>query len=216
MGKMNNKSVELLVVCACAAFFAGCAQPYRVEVTSTSSDAAMAKKDYALAAGTEDAQEEDVRFKEYAGYVHRTLQGKGFNQVERESAELIVLISYGIREPRTHYYTETHPAVSRAMWRQSLYGPYRWEARIDSYTSYTRYLIIAAYEAGSFRESEGKELVEVWKTTAESTGASDDLRRVMPVMVAAACEYVGTETKKKVDITLREDDRKVKFIKGEE
>jgi hypothetical protein len=219
MKRMNNSLVKLLLVWVCTAFLGGCArccESYQVRVNSVSSDAAIAAKDYALVPGMEGVREHDLKFREYSEYVHRGLQRKGFNQVECESADVIVVVGHGVREPTTHYYIETHPAASKTDWNRHYYGPYGWQTGLDSYKTYTRYLIVGGYEAERFRQSEGKDLIELWKTTVETTGLSCNLRRVMPVLAAAACDYVGRDTGGKVDITVGEADRKVRSIKGQE
>ncbi|MHC4260031.1 MAG: DUF4136 domain-containing protein [Planctomycetota bacterium] len=218
---------KLLALCVCTALLGGCArccESYQVRVNSVTSDAAMAAKDYALVPGAEGVHGHDLKFREYSEYVHRGLQRKGFNQVEYESAGIIVVVGYGVREPTTHYYIETHPAVSKASWSRPYYGGYEeWQTRFDSYKTYTRYLIIGGYEAERFRQSaerfrqsEGEDLIQLWKTTVETTGLSCNLRRVMPVLAAAACEHVGRDTGGKVDITVGKEDRKVKSIRGQE
>lgn len=54
----------------------------------------------------------------------------------------------------------------------------------------------------------------LWETDIKSTGSSDDLREVFPVLVAAATPYIGENTGKSVRITLSDNSKEVKFIKG--
>jgi hypothetical protein len=213
MKKMDHSFAKAFLISISMLFAAGCGRTYQVGVTSISSDAAMAKKNYVLLPAAEGADAYGVEFKEYAGYVHRALRGKGFNQASREAADVVVFLSYGIGEPTTEEYTLSHPSATRTVARSRSGGRY---AHVGGDTTYSRYLIIDAYEAGKFRESEGKDLAAVWKTAVTSRGTRSDLGQVFPVMVAGAYEYIGRDTKQKVHITLSEGDERVKFIKGTE
>jgi len=57
-----------------------------------------------------------------------------------------------------------------------------------------------------------QQIVPLWKTTITSVGQSDDLRRVFPVMLGAAQEFIGKDTHGKVDVVLYPDDNRVKRI----
>jgi len=69
-----------------------------------------------------------------------------------------------------------------------------------------------AVDLEEYRRSE--KVVQIWKTTVTSRGTSGDLRRVLPVLVAAAKPYIGINTGKQVGVTLREEEKAVLEIKG--
>jgi len=84
-----------------------------------------------------------------------------------------------------------------------------------THTTYPRYLFLGAYDGKTLRQSNGQDAVEVWNTAVVSTGSSDDLRAVMPIMIAAAADYFGGNTGRKIKKTMLPGNRKVKWGRGE-
>ncbi len=58
-----------------------------------------------------------------------------------------------------------------------------------TYTTFTRYMFIDALDLNEYKKTEKQK--QIWKTTVISTGSSGDLRRVVPVLVAASKPYVA-------------------------
>ncbi len=92
------------------------------------------------------------------------------------------------------------------------YGITGYTTHIDSYTTFFRFIVLDAVDLVEYNHSE--KIIQVWKTTVTSRGSSGDLRRVFPVLMAAATPYIGTNTGKQVDVTLTEGDKAVSEIKG--
>ena len=78
--------------------------------------------------------------------------------------------------------------------------------------TYFRYILLTAYDLQELINT--KKEVQLWQTTITSTGSSGDLRRVFPVLVAAAKPYIGTNTGKKVKVVISEDNKTVLEIKN--
>jgi hypothetical protein len=55
--------------------------------------------------------------------------------------------------------------------------------------------------------------VQLLKTTVSSTGTTDDLRRIFPMLMAASIPYLATDTGRKVYMTMYETDPVVQEIK---
>ena len=185
------------------------------------------KKTYLLLSGNNDVKADDLQFKEYAAYVHRALIEQGFVLAESpEKANVGIFLSYGIGEPREHQYSyntskygQTGVSSSNTTGRVSsggsfsgtttytpTYGVTGSETHVETYTTYFRYMILDAVDM----EKE----VQLWKTTVTSSGSSGDLRLVLPILVAASTQYIGTNTGKEVKVKLNENDEKVLKIKG--
>lgn len=79
-------------------------------------------------------------------------------------------------------------------------------------TSYFRFLVLDAVDLKEFRAT--AEVTPVWRTTVTSSGSSGDLRRVFPVLAAAASDHVGTNTGQAIRVDIYETDRRVKIVKG--
>jgi len=92
------------------------------------------------------------------------------------------------------------------------YGIRDYKTESGSYTTYFRFMILDAYDLDAFRER--KEVIQLWKTTATSTGSSGDLRQVFPILVAASKYYLGSNTGKKLKVIVQENDKVVLEIKG--
>jgi predicted nucleotidyltransferase len=86
-----------------------------------------------------------------------------------------------------------------------VYGIVGSTTKYDSYTTYFRYCKIEAFDLKLLRE--GGVEKQLWSTIITSTGRSDDLRQAMPYMIAGARDYIATDTGRKVEIIVPEDDR---------
>jgi hypothetical protein len=196
----------------------------------------MAKRSYALLPGNKDTSPGDLQFREYATYVHRALAARGLIQARQlEDADVIVFLSYGIGDPRTHYYTYSLPVVGQTGYSSSTtvgtlstygghgtysatttytptYGITGYSTHVGSATTYFRFILLDAYDLETYKRE--KQLTQVWRSTITSTGSSGDLRRVFPVMVAASTRHLATNTGQRIEIVVDEDSSAVRHIKG--
>jgi hypothetical protein len=60
---------------------------------------------------------------------------------------------------------------------------------------------------------EGRPAQEVWTIDVTSEGESRDIRRNMPVLVAASIEYIGKDTQGQKTIRIKDTHSDVAFIK---
>jgi hypothetical protein len=79
-------------------------------------------------------------------------------------------------------------------------------------TTFTRRASLRAYDLKEYRLNDKESII--WDTRIVSTGSSGDLRRVFPILIAAAADHIGTNTGRMVLIKLKEEDQRVKKIKG--
>jgi len=223
---------------AATLLLAGCAAKpeYLVTIDAISSGEHERKSNYVLLSGNKDVPVDDLQFKEFAKYIHRALTARGFSQVGNISeAEIAIFLLYGIGDPQEHYYT-----YSRPIWGQTgvssssttgtmnlfgntgtysgtttytpTYGITGFSSGVGSYVTYFRYITLSACDVTRYLAT--KKPNEVWRTSVTSTGSCGDLRSVFPILVAAAWEYIGENTGKKVQIKLHEDDPLVLELKG--
>jgi hypothetical protein len=78
---------------------------------------------------------------------------------------------------------------------------------------YLRYLSLSAIDLAYFKAT--GELAEVWRTNVSSIGKSDDLRRIVPVMLAAATKRIATGTNGRIEVRVTERHPKARYIRGE-
>jgi hypothetical protein len=216
----------------------GCATTrFAVQVDSITAPDHDPGSKYVLLPGREEVAANDLQYREFAAYVERALQARGFKQADSaDEADVAILLNYGIGEPQTTTYTYSLPIYGqtgggKATYSGSTYGPGGYshttgtiqqqptygvvgsQTHTGSVTTYFRYLILDAVDLRAYRESQA--IVPVWKTTVTSTGSSGDLRRVLPVLVGAAVEHVATNTGQQVNIELGESDPRVLQVRGQ-
>lgn len=215
-------------------FVSGCGRPFNVSVSSLARKDSPVYSKYILAPSNQNISANDLQFQEYAGYIDRLLQSIGYEKTtDFNNAELAIFLDYGISEPKEHTYSysvpqygETGIASSYTTGNIDSYGNFSgsttytpsygitgYSNHVGTVTYYTRHLRLNARDLKLYRETQ--EDCEVWDTCVVSTGQSGDLRVVFPVMVASLYDYAGTNTKQAINVQLYENDKKVKFIKGE-
>ena len=214
--------------------FSGCAigPTYIVGVDSINDgEKTIDGKKCIVFSGMENTPKEDLQFKEYERYITKTLTNKGYAVTDNpDDAEIEIFLSYGIGDPKTHTFTYSVPilgqtGISSAQTFGSVqgfgnsatysgtttytpsYGVVGTRTGVREETTYTRYIRLDAYDLVIYRES--KKEKHLWKTDIISTGSSGDLRRVFPIMVAAAAPYVGENTQSMKEIELGGNDKRV-------
>lgn len=188
----------ITTLCLAALMLSGCASAptYLVTVDAFSGESSGMNA-YILVPGNKNTTADDLEFKEYASYVRRALAKQGFVAAESEDkANVAILLAYGISAPHEH----------RTL---SQFGSM---IRLETEYTYARFVILDAVDFNEYRRS--KKLVELWKTVVKSSGENGDLRKALPVLVAASVDYIGKNTHGKVDVTLCDCDKDVLEIEG--
>ncbi|MBK8163428.1 MAG: hypothetical protein IPK65_09865 [Gammaproteobacteria bacterium] len=225
----------LMVLSGCATV--GLQPQYHVEVDSLASSEAKEKHTYLLLPGNEGVEWEDLQFQEFAMYLMRALNSQGFIATDKaEDADVAIVLSYGIGDPREHQYSYALPVWGKTGISSShtygtatsygnsvnysgtttytpTYGVTGYTTQIGSVTTYYRYALITGYDFKAFKDSNKQ--IQLWRTTITSTGSSGDLRQVFPILIGAAIPYLASNTGKKIPVRLYESDEVVRAIKGE-
>ncbi|HID69608.1 MAG TPA: DUF4136 domain-containing protein [Desulfobacterales bacterium] len=231
-----RKSIVLLLLTVFLLLGCAIGPSFLVKVDSISIPEVISEKTFILLPGLKDVNSNDLQFKEYASYVERALTSAGYIKAKDfKDARIAIFLSYGIGAPKEHVYSYSLPVWGQTGVSSSTtygtitsygsYGTFRgtttytptygitgYTTHIGSYTTFFRFLILDAVDLKKYRRS-GK-VIHIWRTTVTSRGSSGDLRRVFPVLVAAAKPYIGTNTGKQLDITLTEQDKAVLEIKA--
>ncbi len=171
----------------------------------------------------------DLQFKEYAGYVERALTLKGYNKaMGAEDADVVIMLGYEISDGEEKVSSRQIPQFGQTgslnlgttgtistfgntsylnaqTNTMPLYGVTGVSTVTDRYTTFTRRIVISAYDSTKSQE--------LWTTKIVSTGSSGDLRRVFPVMVGAARGFLGNATVKAEKITILEEAPEVMAIR---
>lgn len=224
-----------LLVLATLLGAAGCAGTYNVAIDSISDKGAAAKTNYVLFPGTKHIGEGDLQYREYARYVERALASLGYNKAaDMADADIAIFFSYGIGDPVTKQFNSTVPTwgqvggsshtsgtintlgdtsiYSETTTHTPAFGITGSAAQSISFTVYRRHIVLDAIDLEEYRATQT--LKQVWKTSATSSGISGDLRKVLPVLVAAAKPHIGKDTGERVKVALTEDDEAILEVKG--
>ncbi|NLD36068.1 MAG: hypothetical protein GX654_04285 [Desulfatiglans sp.] len=225
----------ILALCGCSTLSNFGRARFSIAVDSLAASGADSKKTYLLLPGNQGVTEADLQFKEYAEYLKRVLNKKGYVYTEsKDDADVAIYLAYGMGDPETHLYSYDMPVWGRTGYYASRtrvaetttdgktsyrtyttytpsYGFIGYNSYIDSVTTYMRFAVITAYDYSQFKKDETE--VQLWKTTVSSTGTTDDLRRIFPMLMAASIPYLATDTGRKVYMTMYETDPVVQEIK---
>jgi hypothetical protein len=60
---------------------------------------------------------------------------------------------------------------------------------------------------------EGRPAPEVWSVNVSAEDPSNELRKYMPILASATADYIGMNTRQEKEVSVRENDDSVKFIK---
>lgn len=229
--------MKFVILAMCLLALAGCASntpKFIVSVDGLAPHGAE-KGLYYLFPGNDGESEDNLQFIEFSGYVEKALSYNGFERtLDKNKADIAILFSYGISDPQEYEYTYSVPNWGQTGVNSStygngtignssiiynstttqtpIYGVTGYSQRTGVAVSFLRHANLIAYDYSGFRES--GELTRTWSTFITSGGFSGDLRRVMPVMLGGSIELIGKNTGQRVDLQLKENNKKVKLIKG--
>ena len=162
---------------------------------------------------------EDPQFREVAEYVKTVLSGKGYYQaIDMESADLVIDISYGAGNTYVEYDVRISGPDPMRGGVLSTQNPYGRNVRIVSpqedyvpKTIFDKYLKITARE--NQPEGEDEREIQAWNVTVRNQDENPDLDKYLPLMAAAAINYIGEETESQEKVTVKEGDDTVRFVK---
>ena len=224
MGRFVSVTLLLAVL-----LVGGCAD-YYLSVDSINDGVGIAgARSCCVLSGMKEIADDDLRFGEFAVYVKRALEGRGYTVTDDvDSADVIVLLSYGMGQGQENYYmysddrygprgvTTTYGTVERHGGYSSYsevtdYGNGYDFAGPVYYIEYTCFVRLAAFEGGMYR---GDAKVMLWETDIVSTSGESDIRRMFPVLIGGAMPYLGEDTGRRAEFAVCESDRNVRMIKG--
>ena len=217
MERMKPAVLILGVFAIVAVLITGCAtvpmpttSAYRVEIDSIAmAGADLRGKSYVISSAMQEISDEDLRFKEIAQYIENALKMKGYNRADnKEKAEILIRLAYGIGNPQTTTYTTTTGSgyAYQVGWWWQMVPP---TTETVKQTTYQRHLVLEAFNL----KTKSARLPQLWRTALSSEGRSSDIRTVLPHMIAAAVDYFGTNTGRKIPTSIEPNDPRVDDIK---
>lgn len=156
-----------------------------------------------------EAKANDLEYREFARITARAMEAKGFVPANLEDTDLVVFLSYAIDGSRRIVSSPVYGRVetpsgfsattrmdgsgSRTQGSVSTWTTYeRTGTDIKEVDQYSRAIVLTALDAKVLKEQDRPE--PVWRISASSTGSSQSLREVFPVMMASMDDYIGTRS----------------------
>lgn len=234
-----NKMIPGIVPFAmlAALVFSGCQNTYSFKVDAINNPEIEGHKSYWIVNSNPAINEEDLEYKEVVQYVKTALSGKGLYEAPNiESADMIIDVSYGIGEPQVDFKTYSTPVYMEVgggyrtvsqpvkdangnvrMVTRTIYIPPRREVvdmqeQVIPITTYEKFLRLTARDNTIQDESEAP--VQAWSIYVKNKDESDDLRKYLPLMAAAAVPYVGENTESQEVVKIKDTDESVGFVKA--
>lgn len=220
------------------ALASGCASTprYTVQISALSGEAEPpAAATYLLLPADPDKDPRDLQFREFAETVERGLAARGFVST-RDPAEatIALLLDYGVGDQRVESITHVRPALSyyngvgfgRGLGHRhgpgcrhgyrglgvGFYDPFYLDPPTTrTFTTFSRYFAVEARRIEADRPPRDGE--PIWATRVESRGRETDLRAVFPALVAAAADYLGTDTGAAIETRISGDDERVQRLR---
>lgn len=217
---------------------AGCStsSTYRVKVDAITKPVPADAQSFKLKSKDPRLGEENLRYREAAGFVRTALSGKGLYEAPSEDkADMIVELDYGMDAPRAKMERVSVPVYAQVgggvrydsvpvtdsrgntSYRTvAVYEPPRSE--LIGYDDvprmvniYEKYLKITARENKA--ASEGRPPAELWSIHASAEDESKDLRKYLPIMASATVDYIGQDSSSQKVVKVRADGPGVDFIR---
>jgi hypothetical protein len=169
----------------------------------------IAPSSYVIKALGKDTDENSLKFLQQSQYLAEILNQSGYTKVTHENlAEQIIYFDYGIENlsednrysgesevsvgvswgfPFGYYHHHYHP-----FWYDMGYSRSYYRTR----TLFNRYVVILS------KEQTGAEL---WRVDVSSIGESDNLKKIIPLLIKASKLYIGTTTDEPIKLTVTQE-----------
>lgn len=216
----------ILLLAACSST----ARPlqFRTEIDSlVAASGSQLNSRFVVLPGNAGANESDLQFIEFKTYIEKILTNRGYSKADSlQDSNVVMFLSYGIGAPEVHQFTYDVP-----LWNDmGFYYPYRmsgyyrgfypgygwgmggYSQRTESYTTFRRHLELEACEKDAYVQQQQRK--QLWKTTVQSSGSSNDLRLVFPYMAAAMQAYIGTNSGHMLAVDIDENNPLVRALLG--
>ncbi len=189
---------------------------YHISVDAISSlDATVAPSSYIIKPLGEATSIDNLKFQRQKSRLVRILNSKGYTLVLNESdARQIIYFDYGIEKikeetkvysepdvsvgfswgyPYGRYYYRGYPYYS-PFWSDIEYTRYRTYSK--TYRLFNRYIVILS------KNKLGKEL---WRVDVSSIGESNNLPKIVPILLRASIPYIGRNLDKPIEFSINEN-----------
>ena len=228
---------QVLTFAAVSLLLAGCATTHQVKIDSLAKPDAANSISYEIKNRNPLVADDSLRYKEAANLVKTALSGRGMYEAPPNTkADLIVDMDYGVGPPQMRRETVSEPVYitipgqirtervqvgtdsqGRPIYQTiTVQDPPTTEfAGFREYmitvVVYEKYLKLSAKE--NSEPVEGRPPQEVWTVDVTSEGESRDIRKNLPVLVAASIDYIGKDSQGQKTIRIKDTNSDIAFVK---
>ena len=227
----------LPVIFVPALLLCGCATTHELKVDAIAKPRAADAVSYEVRNKNPLVADDSLRFKEAAGLVKTAMSGRGMYEAPPNTkADMIVDVDYGVSPPKIKQEMVSEPVyvtvpgqvrmeriqVGTDSQGRPVYQtvtvqdpPSTQFAGFREYmvtvTVYEKYLKLSARE--NKEAAEGRPVQEIWTVDVTSEGESRDVRKHLPILVAASIDYVGKDSQGQKTIRLKDNASDIAFVK---
>ncbi len=215
----------------------GCVTTHEVKIDSLAKPNAEESISYQIKNKNPLVTEDSLRYKEAASLVKTALSGKGMYEAPPNTkADIVVDLDYGVGPPQMKKETVSEPVyitipgqirtervqVGTDSQGRPIYQTITvQDPPTTEFAGFREYIVTKVvyekYLKMSARENkepvEGRPPQEVWTIDVTSEGESRDIRRNMPVLVAASIDYIGKDTQGQKTIRIKDSNSDIAFVK---
>lgn len=224
----NMNFVRILLFVLFLPILGGCAVPTTYSVSADSicaetfSPTEKGKKYFLLPDANKKMKIDDLAFKEVKSELQKAFDKNGMIITDNiYDADYAVFIDFGIGNPKDHQATYSVPEYGITGYAQSsTYGTYNaYSGQFSSttyntpiygqtgshdvterWTTYNRWLKLVAYALNHKKKDIEN---QVWQTSIESRGSTDDFRLILPIMVEVLKKDIASNTRRKINYDVR-------------
>ncbi len=233
----RGEKCRLVTLMAAGLLLAGCATTYEVKVDSLAKPKAEDAISYEIKNRNPLLADDSLRYKEAANMVKTALSGKGMYEAPPNTKpDVVVDLDYGVGPPQMKKETVSEPVyitvpgqirtervqVGTDSQGRPIYQTITvQDPPTTEFAGFREYIVtVVVYEKYlkmSARENkeavEGRPQQEVWTVDVTSEGESRDIRKNLPVLVAASIDYIGKDSQGQKTIRIKDSSSDIAFIK---
>jgi hypothetical protein len=215
----------------------GCGTTHVVKIDSLAKPKAEDSISYEIKNKNPLVADDSLRYQEAASLVKTALSGRGLYEAPANTkADLVVDLDYGVGPPQVRKETVSEPVYitvpgqirtervqvgtdsqGRPIYQTiTVQDPPSTEFAgfreyIVTVVVYEKYLKLSARE--NKEASEGRPPTEIWTVDVTSEGESRDIRKNLPILVAASIDYIGKDSQGQRTIRIKDSSSDVAFVK---
>ncbi|MBI5693591.1 MAG: hypothetical protein HZC55_26235 [Verrucomicrobia bacterium] len=226
-----------LLSAAAACVLAGCTTTHVVKVDSLSKPKAENAISYEIKNKNPLVADDSLRYQEAANLVKTALSGRGMYEAPPNTkADMVVDLDYGVGPPQMRKETVSEPVyitvpgqirtervqVGTDSQGRPIYQTITvQDPPTTEFAGFREYIVtVIVYEKYlklSARENkvaeEGKPQTQIWTVDVTSEGESRDIRKNLPVLVAASIDYIGKDSQGQKTIRIKDTSSDIAFVK---